>query len=207
MENNLIISHMTLRKVIGILGVSLAFICILGGLAFGSGVIEDSISAYYLTNMRDVLVAVLSIAGAFLLTYKGYDKMDNILSSIAGVSGLGIAIFPMDFIFPGNVFGLVMPTVAAFHYAFTVIFFATLAVISFFQFTKTGGNPSPQKLKRNWVYRICGVVIFLTLLILALGFLEVFATGYYFVLIVEIIMLFAFGTSWLVKGEFLLKDA
>ena len=207
MENNLIISYLTLRKVIGILGISLAFVCILVGLAFGTGDIESSISAYYLTNARDIMVSVLAIAGAFLLTYKGYDLMDNILSSIAGISAIGIAIFPMDFMAPGNVFGLGMPAVATFHYIFTVVFFAALAVIAFFQFTKTGGNPTPQKLKRNWVYRICGVVIILTLLILALGFLEVFATGYYFVLIVEIIMLFAFGISWLVKGEFLLKDA
>lgn len=206
MSQNLIVSYLTLRKVIGILGVALAGLCVAGGIAFGTGVVESSISAYYLTNMRDLFVGVLIAAGAFLLTYAGYDRTDNILSSIAGVAAIGVAIFPLEFVAPGNLFRLGMPVVGILHYISAAVFFTALAYISYFQFTKSGGTKTHKKEQRNLIYRVSGVVMFGSLVIIALEAITAFDGGYYFILIMEALMLLAFGASWFVKGEAILAD-
>jgi hypothetical protein len=206
MNNNLIVSYLTLRKVIGILGVALAGLCVTGGIIFGTGAVEGSISAYYLTNMRDLFVGVLVAAGAFLLTYTGYDKTDNVLSSIAGVAAIGVAIFPMAYMAPGNIFGLGMPVVGILHYISAAVFFTALAYISYFQFTK-GRNDTKRQQQRNLVYRVSGIVMFGSLVLVLLeGLLPFFDGGYYFILIMEAIMLLAFGASWFIKGRAILTD-
>ena len=204
-ENSMVISYLTMRKVIGVLGASLAFLCIIGGLLFGAGVVESSISAYYLTNMRDLFVGILFMAGAFLLSCKGYDKMDQALFIIAGITAIGTAIFPTAFVLPGNVFGIM--NVTPLHFISAGIFFAVLGFTSLFQFTKFSPDKAPteQKLKRNVVYRVCGIVIFVALILVAISKIFVFG-GPYLVLIAEIIMLLAFAVSWFIKGETLLKD-
>lgn len=202
---NHVISHLTLRKVIGILGMSLAGLCVLGGILFGTGNVEGSISAYYLTNMRDLFVGVLIASGVFLLTYTGYDATDNILSNIAGSAAISIAIFPMDYVAPGNILNLQVPTVAILHYISAAVFFITLAYMSYFQFTK-GASNTKRKQQRNMIYRGSGIIIFGCLVLAALRLLSPTVGGQYVTLIIETIMLLAFGIAWFVKGEAILTD-
>lgn len=65
------------------------------------------------------------------------------------------------------------------------------------------------KRKRNAIYRACGIAI-LSLLALLLILMLVADEGFIrekrIVLIIEALMLVAFGFSWLVKGETILKD-
>ncbi len=69
--------------------------------------IQDSISSYYYTDMRDVLVGSLWAIGVFLFSYRGYDTLegpqlrrlfgtstDFLASSLAGICAVGVAIFP-----------------------------------------------------------------------------------------------------------------
>lgn len=205
MKDSLIISYLTLRKLIGILGVALAAFCIIGGILFGTRNIEASISAYYMTNMRDLFVAVLAIAGAFLMTYKGYDTLDNVLSTIAGAAAMGVAFFPMAYVAPGNIFNIPMPVINGMHYASAAIFFIVLSFISFFQFTK-GSSDTKNKARRNLIYRTCGIAMFSSILIVFIEKVTPMYGGSYFVLIMEAIMLAAFGISWFVKGEAILAD-
>lgn len=205
--DRMIISYMTLRKAVGILGMSLGFIVVLGGFFFGSGEVEGSISEYYLTNMRDIFVGVLFISGAFLLVYKGYDKVDNIITNITGISAIGVAIFPVEVTNPNNVFNLNQSWTETLHLISAIFFFVALSYMSYFQFTKTSGELTKQKKKRNLVYRICAFVILGNLVIGAFHMLFNFFDGVpYLITIIEIVMLLAFGVSWLVKGEGLLKD-
>ena len=204
--DRMIISYMTLRKAVGILGMSLGFIVVLGGFFFGSGEVEGSISEYYLTNMRDIFVGVLFISGAFLLVYKGYDKVDNIITNITGISAIGVAIFPVEVTNPNNVFNLNQSWTETLHLISAIFFFVALSYMSYFQFTKTSGELTKQKKKRNLVYRICAFVILGNLVIGAFHMLFNFFDGVpYLITIIEIVMLLAFGVSWLVKGEGLLK--
>ncbi len=172
--DNKIISYLTLRKAIGILGVILAPVCIMWGLIF-TGNIEQSISAYYNTVMRDILVGVLVMSGAFLMSYKGYDLKDNIVSWVSGVTAIGVAFFSLN--------------IPVAHNIFAGLFFFSLAYMSYFQFTL--GNKS----RRNKVYRICAIVILTGLVSIPLIRFN------YSVIIFEAIMLGAFGVSWMLKGK------
>ena len=58
--------------------------------------LQESLSAYYYTGMRDVFVGVLCAIGFFLLLYKGFTKHENWALNIAGVLAMGIAIIPMN---------------------------------------------------------------------------------------------------------------
>ncbi len=192
---------MTLRKVIGILGIALAFIVVAGGSL--SGVFMSSISAYYHTNMQDIFVGFLMVVGAFLLSYKGYDKLDDTTATIAGLAAIGVGLFPCTGLTTG--FLLLSSSLSnLIHLVSATIFFTTIAFISSFQFTKTGAIVTVAKKKRNRLYKVSGLIIAACIVVLL--FLNIFATAGYFVLIAEAIMLVAFGISWLVKGEAILKD-
>ncbi|MEJ2664743.1 MAG: DUF998 domain-containing protein, partial [Spirochaetia bacterium] len=80
-NRSIIISYIALRRLIGILGMLLPFICILGGLLFAALYVEPSISDYYYTNMRDFFVGLLFGVSLFLITYKGYELIDDIVTN------------------------------------------------------------------------------------------------------------------------------
>ena len=131
-EGHLVISYLTLRTVIGVLGISLPFILSLGGMLFFRTGLQTSISAYYHTDMRDVFVGVLFATGFFLYSYKGYDKVDNIAGNLACLFALGVALFPTT---KDNVQGLDPAGIT--HLAFAGLYFATLIFFSLRLFTKT----------------------------------------------------------------------
>lgn len=91
------------------------------------------------------------------------------------------------------------------------VFFILLAINSLFLFTKSRHKviKHSRKWYRNVFYKVCGIVILISLIALIPAML--FAhTGYpgseYSILLLETVMLFAFGISWLVKGGTLLMD-
>ena len=97
------------------------------------------------------------------------------------------------------------------HFISAAVFLLILAYFSIFLFTKTGGKPiTPEKKKRNLIYRICGYTIIACLVLLAIYFavpgLKTKFSSFSPVLIFEALALWAFGFSWVVKGEFILKD-
>lgn len=212
-NENFIISYLTLRKLIGILGMLLPFACLLGGSLFLSKPVLDSISAYYHSNIRDILTGLLVGASLFLLSYRGYEKRDMIVAIASGIAGLGIAIFPCEsrdgLSSAVGVFQLTPPIAEYLHYGASALFFILLGINSFFLFTLGDKEKwTKSKSKRNVVYRVCGLVIFaslITLLILAIiigsALVETVWT-----FIFETVMLLAFGISWLVKGETLFAD-
>jgi hypothetical protein len=79
-------------------------------------------------------------------------------------------------------------------------------------FTRTDAPPdamTSQKKSRNVVYRICAAVMALALLEIAASSLlmtEPKQDLYRTTLLGETIALLAFGVSWLVKGEMVLRD-
>jgi hypothetical protein len=203
-----IISYLTLRKTVGLLGVSLVPVLVIGSFIIDlingqPAAIQTSVSAYYYSSMRNELEGILFGIGMFLLCYDGYDRVDSVISKLAGVFGLCIALFPTS---PANETGGVISTI---HYVAAGIFFALLAYMSIFLFTKKSPYPSLQKLKRNRIYRACGIVMAvavtgipfdgITPIWEKIGFLHP-------TLILEFLALTSFGISWLTKGEFWLKE-
>ena len=93
--DSLLISYLSLRKAVGIIGVSLPVVLLLGNwLVFGCTRLEDSISYYYYSGMRGVLVGSLWAIGVFLLSYRGYDTRDQMAGRLACFFALGVALFP-----------------------------------------------------------------------------------------------------------------
>lgn len=213
-NRSIIISYLTLRKLIGILGILLPFICVLGGFLFANLPVGSSISSYYHTNMRDFFVGLLVGVSLFLLTYKGYERIDNIITSIIGLTGLGIAIFPcLNSIASTEPVGIfqISPIVSnKIHLISAFTFFFLLAINSIFIFTLTKSKDIPKtrnKKIRNYIYIGCGVIILLSLLILFIrSLVGAEVENSKTLLVFETIMLLAFGISWLVKGETLFKD-
>jgi hypothetical protein len=164
--------------------------------------------------MRDLFVGLLCIVGVFLYSYKGYDWLDDFLTSLAGLLAVGVALFPTrsDETIPVavGIFQLSDFVSSFIHYGCAVLLFLLLASISTLLFTKTADPQAmtKQKRARNQVYRICGGIMFAALFfagVFSLPGLKRVAPSH-LILWVETICLWAFGASWLVKGEAILAD-
>jgi hypothetical protein len=84
-----------------------------------------------------------------------------------------------------------------------------LSYISIFLFTKSSGNITSEKKKRNNIYRICGIIMLISAAAIPIVKISAIYQHVYFIkptLILETSALVSFGFSWLIKGEFLLKD-
>jgi magnesium-transporting ATPase (P-type) len=213
-DADMIVSYLTLRRCIGILGMALPFAVMLGGLLQSPLRIQSSISDYYYTNMRDFFVGLMCAVGLFLITYKGYDDVDNGVSIASGILAFGVAAFP-TFTPTGEsvrvgIFLLDDNVSKYFHLTCACLFFVLLAINSIFLFTKSDDKPvTARKRTRNAVYVICGVVMLASIAILAayVAFLQDTPVARLKpVLVLETLMLAAFGFSWLVKGETLFRD-
>lgn len=213
-NKSIIISYKVLRRLIGLLGMALPVVLIAGGyIQKGNGIL-GSISSYYHTNMRDVFVGILWAVGIFLMSYQGYDKIDNWITNLSGLFAIGVALFP-TISSPADTGSLgvfqLHPTISGtLHVVWAFLFFLLLAYNSYFLFTKTGKTePGPQKIKRNRIYRICGILIIASLIgiVVYMLFLQNTVLRHWApVLLLEILALWAFGFSWLVKGETLFRD-
>lgn len=203
----LVISYLTLRTIIGMLGIALPIVVWAGGrLIFGTG-LQDSLSGYYYTGMRDVFVGALWAIGFFLVSYKGYSPVDDAATTLGGLLAVGISLFPTTPADPSAT----ARVIGVFHAAFAGLFFLTLIYISAFLFTKTDPRKKParRKLQRNVLYRICAIVMAGCIVLLALytfipGARRLASLDPVFWL--ESVAIVAFGVSWVVKGGFILKD-
>jgi uncharacterized membrane protein len=225
----------TLRKVIGIIAVALPFALAIGenlrdwilphAAPADRAFIEGSISAYFHTGMREVFVGSLCAIAIFLVCYKGYQRRDNIAAIIAGGCALLVALFPtrersreavdtgIPVIDSATLFSSANAPdpqwVSYVHFTSAVIFFATLAYMSLFLFTLTNKpNPTSQKLRRNKVYRLCGITILVCIAVIAIGklFLSDAISQTIYVFVFESIAVIVFGISWLTKAEVILAD-
>src|SRR5262245_250387 len=95
-DEQLVISYLTLRQLIGCAGLLMPIAVRLGALLFEGIQSTSSISAYYYTGMRDVFVSTCVLVGALLGCYRTTDWRDNIAAVVAGIAAIGIGLFPVD---------------------------------------------------------------------------------------------------------------
>jgi hypothetical protein len=206
---SLVLSYLTLRKAIGVLGISLPFVLSLGTLMIFRVGVPESISGFYYTGMGDVFVGTLCAIGVFLLSYKGYERRDDLAGDFAGAFAIGVALFPTT---PPVDPTTLEKAIGAAHLVFAALFFLTLAYFSLCLFTKTDQTtPTPQKIWRNRVYKACGYTIVGGIVLIAVYALlpegiENVLSAYNPVCWLESIAVVAFGMSWLTKGEAILQD-
>jgi len=199
---NLTFSYLALRKAVGWIGILLPFVMMLGGyLIFREDLTLKNISVYYYTGMRNVFVGSLCAISLFLFFYKGYDKWDNRMGSLAGFLALVVAFFPTVKEGPYD-------WQAHVHFYSAACLFVILSGISLLLFTKKATLPTARKLKRNRIYIICGLLMIVSLIAaeIFIIFFEDDHPGSTFVFWAETVTLVAFGVSWLTKGGTLYPD-
>ena len=186
------INTIRLRALIGWLGMLLPWIVVLL-----IGYIPQSISATWYTNACTVFMIVLGSASFLLISYKGYEFIDDVLLTCSGIAGLGICLFPCSisdvhekvgtFLIDNYLSNII-------HCAFAVIFFCLLAYNSIFLFTKSVGEVTKKKKARNIIFIVCGIGMLASFLILITNIpCKVWVT--------EMIALFFFGVSFLTKAN------
>lgn len=218
--NAQLISFLTLRKSIGFIAIGMPFFLIIGSILVGNCEdIQPSISSYYHTIMRDGFVGIICAIAFFMFCYKGYDTADFWITRIAASTALLVAFFPTPYI-DAISNSCLMPRIIEnsiigyIHFTSAALFFLALAYMSIFQFTKSSTKKellSEDKKTRNKFYRACGYVMIGCLVLLSIYFfyLEEKFPGlerYKIVFFLESIALFAFGVSWLTKGQIFSKS-
>lgn len=208
-----------IRVFAGFLGMLLPWIALLGAYivskaqpdAIKSGFWADlSISeTYYVTP---ALAGVLTTAAVILMSYKGYDLIDHAITSISGIFGTLIVLFPCNCAQVNSndlvgFFQLPAEVSHTIHCTSAVIFFILLAFNSLFLFTRSwykdeNGNKvyipqTKQKKIKNVIFKVCGVGMLCGLILVPLPLNFIPAK----VFIAEAIALTFFGISWLIKGE------
>jgi hypothetical protein len=214
-ENPQVISFLTLRKAVGILGIAFPVVLAVGSLLFcDCAEIQSSISSYYHTDMRNLFVGTLCALALFLFAYKGYDRRDAIAGNLGCLFALGVAFFPTSVTesstpcIPEAFNNSVLSSI---HFISAGLLFLVLSYFSIVLFTKGSKNPTARKLKRNRLYRICGYAMLGCIALIALYFMLLekrypALQNLDPVFWLESIALWAFGISWLTKGKALLND-
>ena len=205
-----VLAYLSLRRAVGYLGVFFPLVLLVGAYWFFNTGMQPSISSYYHTGMRDVFVGILFAIGIFLFSYKGYESKDDLVGNLACAFAIGVALFPTT---PAVDPSATQKIIGALHLTFAALFFLTLAYFSLFLFTKTASSkpPSPRKMHRNKIYRICGYTIVASIFcVFLLTVLPQAAQQklreYNPVFLLESLAVVAFGFSWLIKGETILQD-
>jgi hypothetical protein len=202
-ESELAAAYTYLQRVVGILAVALPFVLALGHMAFDGVGLKGSISAYYYTRMGGVFVGVLCALAVFVLSYNYRPlpefRLDNILSNLACLAAVGVALFPTASRASTASGGEQL--VAVLHLVCACALFVLLAVFSLFIFTLSGeGGVTPEKARRNKVHQACGVMIVASIVLVIASNIVDPPSSWHSLFWLESVGVVAFGASWLVKG-------
>lgn len=219
-----IISYYTMRRSIGVLGITLPLILAIGSFLLGScEEVQSSISTYYHTNMRNVFVGFNCAVALFLFAYRGHDWRDNLAGYVGCIAVLGVAFLPCTISTPGQPC-LVQdlsphPLLGILHNISALLYFLTLVVYALLLFPKTHMDMvsrekmfmGRQKKKRNMVYYICGGIMAVSLALIIsymwfLGKLYPRLKDLNPVFWLESMVMFSFGITWLTKGQLFFRD-
>ncbi len=207
-----VINAKTLQMIMGTIACSLPFVLVITVYILGDNTpYQPSISDFFFTKAKVPFIGSLWAVGMFMFAYKGYldNKRisDNAISNVLGFCAIAIAVFPTD---PENAD---LSTIGILHLVFAGTFFIILGYMSYFRFTLSNqalGSLKAPKIRRNFVYKLCGILLFLSLLCmviyLILESLEVIPVFKHVIFWCETAGLLAFGVSWLTKAELIFPD-
>lgn len=216
-------SYLLIRTVVGAIGILLPTVLfIVDGLFLQrDATVRGSLSAYYHSPARDLFVAALCVTGFLLMTYLAgqASTWDFWLSSTAGLAVIGVALLPTtrpDLPDGAELCGsaaastppgctrlqeaLGETAVATVHFTCAAIFILCLAAICFL-FAHREQTFSGRRGRARF-HQLCGALILLAVGWVLLGFLvDVDIAGFRPLYVGEVVSVYAFGASWLVKGR------
>lgn len=188
------VAHRTIRLIIGLIALFLA-----GLTNFLAGGELESISAAYHANdwSRNIFVGALFALAALLACHNGYSRTEMILSKIAAVGALGVALFPCEC----NIGGDIVPYV---HYLSAGIMFAILTFMCYAFYRRARSKSTGRANLRAIIYAACGLVIIASIVIMAYYSFTRESTDIKQVIFYgERAGLIAFGISWLLASHIL----
>lgn len=208
----LVVSYLGVRRAIGTIGLALPVLLgPVGWLLFGIE-IQDNMSSYYHTVLRDVFVGAMCAIGIFLFCYQGYDWIEAWTANCGAVSALGVALLLLD----AGSDPLVQRSIVGYLHSISGgAFFLTLAFYSLYHFPTKGGAKDelePHVAQRNLVYRTSGLVILGSMMAMGVYLFFVSAdmkrllNGYNFLFWMEWVAVWAFAGAWLTKGRAIFAD-
>jgi hypothetical protein len=194
------LSYRNMRAITGYVGLTLPVVLLLVGLVDGH--LESSLSAYYYTKAGNVFTGALCVIGIFLLAYRLTAwAIDNIATTLAGVSALGVAFFHAA---PANA-TLSQLRLADVHLTCAAVLFILLGAISLFIFPR---DVLPGQRWRANCYMALGALIWLSIILMpALNWLAgSFYNSDHVFFILETVCVMAFAVSFILKGHGQLSD-
>jgi hypothetical protein len=231
-ESQVLKGYMSLRRLVGCIGALLPATLIAGNTIF-TRTLPDSMSDYYYSHMRNILVAALSALGIFLICYAGYDAWDRWLTNLSGFGLIGVAFCVPSPPSPVRL-STVQRVVADVHFTCAAVALVALAFMAL-RFTRTYSTPdstghgvmnwvraafgfapdgpgeprTPAKQRRDRVYRVCGFAMFGTMALAGLANIVPASDqdGIPFLFVFEALTVIAFGVAWLVKGQAMVVPA
>lgn len=223
-HNDLVLSFLAVRRALGMLGFFLPT-SLIAVVLLTDEVMRPSISEFYHSTAGDLFVGTMCAIAVFLWSYVGYPPQgpgewpsDRLVSRVAAVAALGVALFPTTDKAQAVAGACVRmqcligdDMARRLHYGSAAVFFVCLAVFCLVLFRRGGGRmPSRGKRGRNRIYAGCGWTI-----LGCIAALAAYGLGYRLqddagraaydatraVFVLESVAVFAFALSWLVKGE------
>ena len=192
-------SYLMLRRIVGILAIATPFFLPIASFVYANETwLRPTISHYYHGPLQNEFVGIVCVMGVFLIAYRGYDSTDNWAGHLAGLSAIGVALCPQ-----GN------GPIGTVHYVSAGVLFLTLIYFSACRFTKSSECKivrGSAKWNRNRVYVGSAIVMIVCLVAIGVWSLAIEDSSSSFVFWIESVLLLAFGLSWFIKGDTLLRD-
>ncbi|HEY2345699.1 MAG TPA: hypothetical protein VGH80_07435 [Xanthomonadaceae bacterium] len=183
-----------MKLIVGLIAIGLPFLT-----SYFAGSRITSISASYYEGgwSQSIFVGFLFAIAAFLLAYNGLTKVDMILSKVAGVAGLGVALFPCQC-------GTHDERIPHVHAICAAIMFLVLAYFCYGFFRNAKAKGHAQAKARAAIYAVCGMAILVSIVSLAIyNLVGKELPGDRFTFYGEATGLIAFGISWLTASRVL----
>ena len=190
------IDHRTIKLIVGVVAISLAGLTSL----FAKTAITSISASYYESGWsQSIFIGFLFAISAFLLAYNGFSRSEMVLSKIASIAGLGVALFPCKC-------DIHVELVPGVHGVSAATMFLILAYFCYEFLRRARRKGYPQANARATVYAFCGIAILLSILVLVSdrllgGPLKVQIPRLTFY--GEGVSLIAFGISWLTASRVL----
>lgn len=186
------------------------------------GNLKSSISHFYYTASAPLYIGIIVTVAIFLFCYTGHPRKsgeklswisDRLVTRVAGISALGIVVFPTSSTEPiqDNLFVFTTSELIGWiHYGSAALFLMMMATFCLVNFRRRGKEGDFGKDEHDLLYRWCGWIILRSIGVVFVNgfFLEDYLEIYFPVtFLFEAVALTAFGTAWLVKGKITDADA
>lgn len=187
------IDHRTMKLIVGVVAIALPILTSV----FAANALTSISASYYEGGWSQaIFIGFLFAIASFLLAYNGLSRNEMLASKAASVAALGIALFPCKCITHVERFPHVHEVSAA-------VMFLILTYFCYLFFLRARSKGHKQARRREVIYAVCAIVMFFSVLVLAVNLLMGESGDSSRTFYGETAGLLAFGVSWLTASRVL----